>query len=89
MTKIGSFGYKFTETSIFSTFIETRAREPKNAYFIFFQECLEKKKAKKEAKFITFSKNEKFWDCPFPNWPSQAGVYYSYQKLPSILSPKE
>lgn len=38
MTKIGSFGYKFTETSIFTHFIEKRCRNPQDPYFAFFDE---------------------------------------------------
>lgn len=68
MSKIGSFGYKFTETSIFSSFVETRAREPLNSHLIFFEQCLELKKSKKETHFITYNRIDKFVECPEPNW---------------------
>lgn len=38
MTKIGSFGYKFSETTMFSHFIEKRCKEPHNPYYLFFDE---------------------------------------------------
>lgn len=89
MGKIGSFGYKFTETSIFSAFIETRAREHLNPHLIFFEQCLELKKSKKENHFIVYTRIDKFMDCPPPNWPIQPGVYYSYPNLPSIVKDEQ
>ena len=47
MTKIGSFGFKFTESSIFTAFIEKRQRNPNHPEIKFFDNCLEKRKAKK------------------------------------------
>ena len=47
MTKIGSFGFKFTESSIFTAFIEKRQRNPTDPEIKFFDNCLEKRKAKK------------------------------------------
>lgn len=68
MTKVGSFGYKFTETSIFSSFIENRVKDKDNQHYKFFEECLEAKKSKKETKFISYVKCEKIEDCPYPKW---------------------
>lgn len=47
MTKIGSFGFKFTESSIFTAFIEKRQRDPNHPEIKFFDSCIEKRKAKK------------------------------------------
>lgn len=47
MTKVGSFGSKFTESSIFTAFIEKRQRSPFAPEIKFFDACIEKRKAKK------------------------------------------
>lgn len=47
MTKIGSFGFKFTQSSIFTAFIEKRQRDPNHPEIKFFDSCIEKRKAKK------------------------------------------
>lgn len=36
MTKIGSFGYKFTESSIFTSFIERKYQNPSHPEVLFF-----------------------------------------------------
>lgn len=47
MTKIGSFGYKFTESSIFTSFIERKFQRLNESQTSFFDECIERKKSKK------------------------------------------
>lgn len=47
MTKIGSFGVKFTESSIFTAFIERRQKNPNDPHIQFFDSCLERRKGKK------------------------------------------
>lgn len=47
MTKIGSFGYKFTESSIFTSFIERKFQRLNESQISFFDECIERKKSKK------------------------------------------
>jgi hypothetical protein len=52
MSKVGSFGYKFTEGTIFTSFIERKHQYIEDKELIFFDSCLDKKKAKKDAKLI-------------------------------------
>jgi hypothetical protein len=47
MTKVGSFGYKLTESSIFTSFIERRFLNYHDPELLFFDECIERKKSKK------------------------------------------
>ena len=58
MTKVGSFGCKFTESTIFASFIEKRNRNPNSPEIKFFDACIEKRKAKKETSFILKVKKE-------------------------------
>lgn len=60
MTKIGSFGYKFTESSIFTSFIEKKYQSPNHPEAIFFDDCIERKKSKKETSFIVPIQNKTF-----------------------------
>lgn len=53
MTKIGSFGYKFTESSVFMYFMEKKYSKTVNPEIAFFDECLDRRKSKKDAVFIT------------------------------------
>jgi hypothetical protein len=52
MSKVGSFGYKFTEGTIFTSYIERRHQYTEDTELIFFDSCLDKKKAKKDVKLI-------------------------------------
>jgi hypothetical protein len=47
MNKIGSFGYKFTEGTIFSAYLERRSSNYSDPVANFLDDCLEKKKSKK------------------------------------------
>lgn len=60
MTKIGSFGYKFTESSIFTSFIERKYQNPNSPEALYFDECIERKKNKKEASFIVPIQNKNY-----------------------------
>ena len=40
MTKVGSFGFKFTESSIFTSFIEKRQRDPNAPEIVFCDNCI-------------------------------------------------
>lgn len=60
MTKIGSFGYKFTESSIFTSFIERRYQNQNDPELVFFDDCIERKKNKKENAFIFPVVNKKY-----------------------------
>jgi hypothetical protein len=52
MSKVGSFGYKFTEGTIFTSFIERKHQFVEDTELIFFDSCLDKKKSKKDLKLI-------------------------------------
>jgi len=52
MSKVGSFGYKFTEGTIFTSFIERKHQFADDAEFKFFDESLDRKKSNKNAKLI-------------------------------------
>ena len=52
MTKVGSFGYKMTESMLFTSFIERRYQYSDDAELIFFDESLDKKKSKKDSRLI-------------------------------------
>lgn len=52
MTKVGSFGYKLTEGTIFTSFIERRHQFHDDPELLFFDACIDKKKSKKELKLI-------------------------------------
>lgn len=53
MNKVGSFGYKFTEGTIFTAFLERRYQNANDLVANFFDECLDKKKSKKDAEVLT------------------------------------
>ena len=85
MTKIGSFGYKFTESSIFISFIERKYNQPRNPEIAFFDECLDRRKSKKDAIFITAIENETYEMIKNPDpEPDNKGPYF-YQHFPSLL----
>lgn len=85
MTKIGSFGYKFTESSIFTSFIERKYQNPNSPEALFFDECIERKKSKKEASFIVPIQNKDYLMIKNPEvLPEEHGPFF-YQNFPSLL----
>lgn len=52
MSKVGSFGYKFTEGTIFTSFIERRHQFAEDPELRFFDDSLDRKRANKNAKLI-------------------------------------
>jgi hypothetical protein len=52
MTKVGSFGYKLTEGTLFTSFIERRHQYTDDPELVFFDECLDKKKGKKDIRLL-------------------------------------
>ena len=84
MSKVGSFGYKFTEGTIFTSFIERRHQIIEDAEMMFFDECLDKKKAKKDVKLLEKISNIRYIVAKHPEPESVKGVFV-YEKFPSIL----
>lgn len=52
MTKVGSFGYKMTQSTLFTSFIERRHQYYDDPELTFFDESLDRKKSKKDSKLI-------------------------------------
>ena len=49
---MGSFGYKLTESTLFTSFIERRSQLIDSPELVFFDESIDKKKAKKDSRII-------------------------------------
>ena len=84
MSKVGSFGYKFTEGTIFTAFIERHSHLSEDPELLFLDQSLDRKKAKKEAKLIEQVTNLRYIVAEHPAPESVKGVY-SYDRFPSIL----
>jgi hypothetical protein len=84
MSKVGSFGYKFTEGTIFTSFIERRHQFAEDFELRFFDDCLEKKKSNKNAKLIEKVSNIRYIVAKHPD-PEAVKTIYAYEKFPSIL----
>ena len=84
MTKVGSFGYKLTESTLFTSFIERRHQLIDEPQLIFFDESIDKKKAKKDAKIIEKPTNIRYIVAEHPK-PQQEKKIFKYDTFPSIL----
>ncbi|KAL4510582.1 hypothetical protein ABPG72_004736 [Tetrahymena utriculariae] len=85
-SKQGTFLQKFTETTMFSYFIETRTQiSPFEPYYQFFDICLEKKRSKKDS--ILFVK-EQLTKIIFVQQPNEQDLdksqFYSYERFPKL-----
>lgn len=87
MSKVGSFGYKFTEGTIFTSFIERRQQHPEDPELHFFDDSLDKKRSNKNAKLIEKVANIRYIVAKHPE-PEPQKVTFSYDRFPSILGRK-
>lgn len=84
MSKVGSFGYKFTEGTIFTSFIERKHQFAEDPELRFFDDSLDRKRSNKNAKLIEKVSNIRYIVAKHPE-PEQAKTTYVYDKFPSIL----
>jgi hypothetical protein len=84
MTKVGSFGYKLTEGTIFTSFIERRHQFQEDPELLFFDACIDKKKSKKEVRLIEKPANIRYNVAKHPE-PETIKTVYAYDSFPSIL----
>lgn len=84
MTKVGSFGYKLTEGTLFTSFIERRHQFPEEPELVFFDECIDKKKAKKDSRLIEKPTNIRYNVASHPK-PQEEKKTYQYDRFPSII----
>lgn len=84
MTKVGSFGYKLTESALFNSFIERRYQFAEDPEFLFFDSCIDKKRGKKETKLLEKPSNIRYTVASHPE-PESSKKIYHYDSFPSIL----
>jgi hypothetical protein len=85
MSKVGSFGYKFTEGTIFTSFVERKHQFAQNPELRFFDDSLDRKRSNKNAKLIEKVSNIRYIVAKHPD-PEPVKATYVYEKFPSILA---
>jgi hypothetical protein len=84
MTKVGSFGYKLTEGTLFTSFIERRHQFAEDPELSFFDESIDRKKSKKEVRLIEKPSNIRYNVAEHPK-PEASKQVFQYDRFPSIL----
>lgn len=83
--QLGSFLHKFTETSIFSYFIDTCLRHVDNPHIAFFNFCLKTKRTKKSPILLSNEKLKKTINCVSPNLTGiPNGSVFFYDVFPRL-----
>lgn len=84
MSKVGSFGYKFTEGTIFTSFVERKHQFADDPELRFFDDSLDRKRSNKNAKLIEKIANIRYIVAKHPE-PEQVKAVFAYDRFPSIL----
>ncbi len=84
MSKVGSFGYKFTEGTIFTSFIERKHQFSEDPELRFFDDSLDRKRSNKNAKLIERISNIRYIVAKHPE-PESIKATFTYDRFPSIL----
>lgn len=84
MSKVGSFGYKFTEGTIFTSFVERKHQFSEDPELRFFDDSLDRKRSNKNSKLIERISNIRYIVAKHPE-PEQIKTTFTYERFPSIL----